>query len=409
MKRYEDFITSHGAVATRSIAEADIILIDTCAFNKERERISLELIAREQRRARAEARIIVCGCLAGINPQVLQQTFRGHFFSPKDEAQLAVILGVEGEEDRFLTPSDVRGRHLGDEDFFTGGSEYSRWLVRVGSLLHRIDHHLPLDRVPVIGKLLSSSQGINRHAYAITISQGCLGNCSFCVIPNAKGRTRSLSVGMIVDRVRQVAEQGTRHIALVSEDTGAYGCDIGTNLMDLLEKIHEIPADLKLHTPWFDPRWLDRYFRELMHFFALGKIVYFQAPLQSASSTVLARMRRAYQAEAVLPLLREIRRAHPSLAIGSQFIAGFPGETEEEFEATRALLTEYLFDHVYVFEFSNRPGAETEKMQDHLPPPLIEARAAKLRRTWRTTRVKALFGYRSHPCYDNGREITSLD
>lgn len=383
IKRYEDFCLFQGSAATRNIKEADIVLVDTCAVNKQREDMSLEMVKRSEMTAKEGAKVIVCGCLSGINPQRLQEHFKGEFFSPKNEDQLAKILGIDEEDAKFLDRFNVRGRFMGGTDY-TDLSWQLKFFIRLCTLLHVTDNRFPLQWVPYVGRLLDCTQAANSKAYAMNISQGCLGNCTFCVIPMSKGRTVSLPLSLIVEKIQSVLELGVKRIILTSEDTGAYGADMGATIIDLLKHIHKIQGNFKLYINFFDPRWLRLYGDELIEIAKEGRLSYLQLPLQSASNSVLKRMKRAYLIEQVLPKIVELKTKAPKVSLATQFIAGFPGETKEEFEETRSLVRKRIFHRTDVFDFSDRPGAETEGMPDHLPTEVISERVLILQKELRS-------------------------
>lgn len=385
LSRYEEFILSHGATSAGKAAEADIVLVDTCAFNREKEQQSLQVIDDNKKAARSDAKVIVTGCLAGINPQKLRENFDGDFFSPKNEEQLAYILCLDDEENQFLTLSDPRGRFMGGDNW-VGSRLYMKWIVGTATFLHKLDNKLGLRWIPVLKHLLAASQAANPQTYAVTISQGCLGQCAFCVIPMAKGRTTSMPMGLIVDKIRGVVESGVQKIILSSEDIGAYGHDIGTSFTTLLKKINEIPGDFKLYLHFFDPRWLTSMQDDLVEIVAGGKVAYMQLPLQSGSNRVLGLMRRAYRIEPVLKVVERLKAAAPRMTIGTQLIAGFPTETAADHAETKNILRRGLFDWVEVFEFSHRPGAATEKIPDHLPGETVAKRAKEIRSYWKRAR-----------------------
>ncbi len=387
LTKYEEFILKQGYDLTPDPSQADVILIDTCGANLDKEDQSIDLIRKSQASAKPDVQIIVSGCLAGINPKRIEENFNGQYFSPKNEKQLALILGVDPEEAKFLNPLEVRGGFMGG-DSYTGSSPFFRFALKSLTTAHQINNTIPLTNVPLIGKFLDCTQGANSKAYAITISQGCLGNCSFCVIPQAKGKTQSIPMVAIIEKIKEVVNQGVKKIILTSEDTGAYGKDIGTTFVDLLRRIHEIDGDFSIHIHFFDPRWLRPYGKELLEILAKGKVRYLQAPIQSGSNAMLGQMRRVYQVEQVLPYIQEFRKKLPNLALSTQIIAGFPGETEEDFQLTRNLLRLNLFHWVQIFDYSERPGAATEKIPNHHSMDTIKKRAAILSRDWKLARFK---------------------
>lgn len=385
VQHYANFMIAHGCELTIDPAQADYHLIDTCGVNHSKEQLSFDIIKKSESAAKEGAQLLVCGCLAGMNPKMIKDQFNAaSLFSPKNEKQLAIILGLDEEEAKFLSPlSDVRGRFLGGDDYLYAGTGLQYKLMMKGvTLLQKLNNNISLSQVPLLGKVINSTYAANPEVYAITISQGCLGNCSFCIIPMAKGKTQSLPMGMIVNKIRTMTKEGVKKIALTSEDTGAYGKDNDTTIIKLLDKIHEMPEYFDLYINFFDPRWLRSYGKELAEIIEKGRIRYLQFPIQSGSDSVLKRMRRAYQMQYVLPYLRDYRKRFPSLTMATQIIAGFPGETEDEFKCTRDVLQENIFDFVEVFEYSNRPGSEAEKMPDHLTDGLINKRVRQLKKAW---------------------------
>jgi threonylcarbamoyladenosine tRNA methylthiotransferase MtaB len=210
---------------------------------------------------------------------------------------------------------------------------------------------------------------------------------------------------LIVEKVAHQVKSGTKHILLTSEDVGAYGSDIKISIIDLLKKIHEIEGDFNLYINFFDPRWLKLHGQALVEILKLGKIKYLQIPLQSGSDSVLNRMRRAYLLKDAIPTIAEIRSQCPSLALTTQMITGFPGETDEEFEATRRVVESDLFDHSDVFPFSLRTGSAAASLPDHLETPVIEKRARLLRKSASASKWRLMLGLGKSPTKQSTRLV----
>lgn len=414
-QRYVDFILSHGYEKTKNPNEADVVLIDTCASTQKQEDASFDLIQQEQGKVREDAKVVVCGCLPAINPKKFQERWRGDYFTPSNQFMLARILGIDREEEKFLTPYENPGRFMGAEDakavVLHSHIHLARFLARGLLELHRLNNKFCrglFERLKLTRRLFWISQQCNARNYTINVSQGCVGSCTFCVIPKAKGRTRSLPLGLIIEKLREKVEAGVRHFTLSSDDSGAYGIDIGTNIVELLKKVHEIPGDFSMSINCFDPRWLKSRGEGMKEIFAMGKVKYIQIALQSGSDPVLRRMRRAYQIDEALATLWDFRRSFPNLIMGTQLIAGFPGETDDDFAASRCIIEEDLFDHIFVFDFCHRPGAETEGMDGHLPEAIITKRARQLRRAWMWSNLRIQLGLRRRPPPPKNNFVTLL-
>jgi tRNA A37 methylthiotransferase MiaB len=184
----------------------------------------------------------------------------------------------------------------------------------------------------------------------------------------------------IVETFRKGLAEGHKRFILTADDTGAYGQDIGTDLPSLLEQILAIDGDYKLNIYHLEPNWLIKYFDFFKKVFSSGKIDVIFAPIQSGSDTILKAMRRPYKVDDYLHCIRELRKELPSLKIWNQFIVGFPGETEEDFNGSLRVLDEVSFNVVQAFEYSDRPGTSATKMDGHISPEVMKKRMKKINR-----------------------------
>jgi tRNA A37 methylthiotransferase MiaB len=392
---YRDFLVRHGARKVDDVAEADIILIDTCAYSAASEARSIANIGYQQKHARADAKVIVTGCLAAINPGSIKSVFAGEMFSPKNQEQLGKIFGIgEQTAKEFFKPTELRSgfteprKHEPVRNWVY--AHHSFW-INLASALHAINNRVPVERVAAVQRVLARSQYFNPRAYNIAISQGCIGNCSFCAIPFAKGRTRSVQLGAIIDKIKEMAAAGVKDFILTSEDSGAYGIDIGITIVTLLEQINRLEEDVRIHIAFFDPRWLKKYETGLLRALESGRIKYLQMPMQSGSDPILRAMRRGYQVEHAAPVIRKIRTTFPELCVTSQFIAGFPGETEDDFRGSMALVESEYFDFAQGFPFEDRPGTATNDMTNHLPVEVRAARAKEINDFYHRKSIRLFF------------------
>ncbi|MGD0294121.1 MAG: MiaB/RimO family radical SAM methylthiotransferase [Terracidiphilus sp.] len=213
----------------------------------------------------------------------------------------------------------------------------------------------------------------------IKIAEGCDHPCSFCVIPNLRGKFRSRRFESVVAEARQLVARGTSEITLIGQDTTFYGEDLGLKdgLATLLDTLARIP-----HLRWlrFLYAYPNRITTKLLETIARHDNIckYLDLPLQHASPDVLKRMKRGGSAEIFLKTLEKVRAAIPGVALRTSFIVGFPGETSSDFEILQEFIKEAKFDWLGVFNYSDEEGSGAFSLDGKLPHRTIEARRRKL-------------------------------
>jgi threonylcarbamoyladenosine tRNA methylthiotransferase MtaB len=214
----------------------------------------------------------------------------------------------------------------------------------------------------------------------LKIQDGCDSRCSFCVIPQVRGRSRSLAPGRVVEEIRKLTENGAREIVLSGIDLGSYGRDLKprAELGELLRRIVEETLIERLRVSSIEPMDVTE---DLISLFAASERMarHFHMPLQSGSDRILAAMHRWYRAEHYARHAELVREWLPEAGIGADVIAGFPGETDEDHRATLALIDRLPLAYLHVFSFSPRPGTPAAEMRDHVPAAVIAKRARQLR------------------------------
>ena len=220
---------------------------------------------------------------------------------------------------------------------------------------------------------------LNENAIAIvSISEGCLGNCSYCATKIARGRLRSFSIEKIVEEVKRVVEMGYREIQLTSQDTGAYGKDKGYRLPDLLEKIAEIEGDFRVRVGMMNPQHAMEILDDLIEAFKSEKIYKFlHLPVQSGDNKILMDMRRNHTVEDFEEVVRAFRKAFDDVLLSTDVIVGFPTESEESFEKTVELVKRVRPDIVNITRFSPREGTLAAKLKD-IPDWIKKERSRRL-------------------------------
>ena len=302
--------------------EADILVVNTCSFIEPARKESIETILEmaEHKKFGATQKLIVAGCLVERYREQIQQ-------------------------------------EIPEVDAVVGTNELEQILEACrGTLAGR----LPVLEPYLYHELTPRLTATPRHYAYIKIAEGCDHPCSFCIIPQLRGRFRSRRFESVVREAEQLTAAGARELILIGQDTTSYGEDLG--LRDGLPMLLERLAGLD------DVGWVrflyvypNRVSQKLIDTVAAQpKLVpYFDIPLQHASAAVLKRMRRGSHGDAFLKLLGRIRAAMPEVALRTSFIVGFPGETEKDFETLCDFVRAARFDHVGVFTYSDEETSQS--------------------------------------------------
>jgi ribosomal protein S12 methylthiotransferase len=253
--------------------------------------------------------------------------------------------------------------------------------------------HLPKPHDPYTDLVPPSFSSIGikltpRHYAYLKISEGCNHRCTFCIIPSLRGDLVSRPVGEVMQEAENLVKSGVRELLVISQDTSAYGVDVKyrtgfwggrplkSRMNDLVTALGELGAWVRLHYVYPYP-----HVDEVIPLMAEGKILpYIDVPFQHASPRILKLMKRPASGEDNLERVRAWRAICPEITIRSTFIAGFPGETEAEFEELLAFLEAAELDRVGCFAYSPVEGAKANELQDALPGEVREERRARLMR-----------------------------
>ncbi|ACO73287.1 MiaB [Laribacter hongkongensis HLHK9] len=322
-------------VKTDSPDDADIILFNTCSVReKAQEKVFSDLgRVRPLKEARPDLIIGVGGCVASQEGDTIvkRAPYVDVVFGPQTLHRLPQLISQRRE---------------------SGAAQVDISFPEI----EKFDH-LPPARV----------EGA---AAFVSVMEGCSKYCTFCVVPYTRGEEVSRPLNDVLTEVAGLAQQGVKEITLLGQNVNAYrGAMADGEIADfacLLECVHEIPGVERIrfttsHPREFTPRIIDCYAR-------LPKLVsHLHLPVQSGADRVLAAMKRGYTALEYKSIIRKLRAIRPDLCLSSDFIVGFPGETDEDFEKTRKLVEELEFDASFVFIYSPRPGTPAADLPDDTP------------------------------------------
>ena len=343
---------SHGYELTAEESEADLLLLNTCSVReKAQEKVFHQLGRWRQLKARKPAvKIAVGGCVASQEGAAISQRapYVDLVFGPQTLHRLPEMLDQ----------SDTAAKAVVDVSF----PEIEKF-----------------DRLP--------APSVDGPAAFVSIMEGCSKYCTFCVVPYTRGEEVSRPVLDVLREVQQLAAKGVREVNLLGQNVNAYRGALGNSapggegedgsrvadLAYLLTVIAQIEGIARLryttsHPAHFSDSLIDVYGE-------LPQLVdHLHLPVQSGSDRVLARMKRGYSALEYKSRIRRLRRIRPNISLSSDFIVGFPGETDEDFAATLALVAEVGFDHSFSFIYSARPGTPAADLPDETPMAVKKAR-----------------------------------
>jgi len=325
----------------RAAGLEDAVIVNTCAVTAEAERQARQAI-RRARREHPDARLIVTGCAAQIDPD--------------SYAAMAEVDQVLGNEEK-----------LRAESFMPGAGARER--VRVDDIMSVTE---------TAAHLIEGFEG--RARAFVQVQQGCDHRCTFCIIPFGRGNSRSVPLGAVTAQVRKLVEGGIHEVVLSGVDLTSYGGDLpgapslGQMARRLLAAVPELP---RLRLSSVDAVELDG---DLLRLIAEEPrlMPHLHLSLQSGDDVILKRMKRRHARADAISLCDDVRRLRPDVVFGADLIAGFPTETEAAFESTLALVSDCGLTYLHVFPYSPRPGTPAARMPQ-VPGQVRKARAARLR------------------------------
>jgi len=281
--------------------EADIVIVNTCTVTK---RTELNVLKRIKELKEQGKEVVVAGCMAAAQPEL--------------------VKSILGEDVPMVTPLDIRD-----------------------------SEELDFDGVIAV----------------IPIAMGCVGRCTYCIVKQARGDLRSYAPDKLCKAVKSAVDRDAKEIRITAQDCSAYGWDgLGINypkLPELLELLTAVEGDFRIRVGMMNPSTVIRILDELLDAFESEKIFnFFHVPVQSGSDKVLRDMRRNYKAADFDEIVKTIRKRFKYSTISTDFIVGFPSETEDDFGASLNLLKTVKPEKVNITRFSPRPGTEASKQKD---------------------------------------------
>ncbi len=362
------YLEQMGYQHTKEAANADIVLLNTCSVRaKPEEKVWSELgRLKEAKEQRPEMIIGVCGCMAQVEAKALKQR----------APHINLIVGTGNIS---AIPSLVRRLKGGEQDIeaIEPLSHKSKPLTKI--TLTALD--LPARKGAIVtdipARKVERTPKLKAH---VPIMYGCDKFCTFCIVPYTRGRERSRPTTEILTEIEGLARNGTKEITLLGQTVNSYGKNLAEGRVPfaaLLEQIDAIPGLRRIRFTSPYPR---DFTDELIAAIArLGKVCkHVHLPLQVGDDDLLKEMHRGYTTAQYYEIVRKLREQVPGIAISTDIMLGYPGETEEQFRNTLAMVEAIRFDFAYMFAYSPRPNTKAAERTDQLPQPLKMARLNEL-------------------------------
>lgn len=336
-------LQQRGYVPTQTADEADVLIVNTCGFLQAAREESLATLTELGRHKRPGQLLIAAGCLSERYGQQLAD----------EVPALDGIIGTQQWARIAEFVETLRNRR-----------EEERWRAYV----------MPPDKRNHVAD--SVVRRAESHTAYLKIADGCSAPCAFCTIPSFKGPQRSKRPGAVIREAQELVAQGVQEIVLVAQDLTAYGRDWGDpdGLPGLLEMlVREVPEIHWLRLMYAYPGHVtDRLIEVMVRHEAI--LHYLDIPLQHGHPAVLKRMRRPHKLDRIYRLFEKLRAAMPDICLRTTFIVGYPGETEEEFQALLDFMSAVQFDKVGVFTYSREPGTPAAELPDQVPEEVKQER-----------------------------------
>lgn len=359
-------LVKRGHSITTDIDKADAVIINTCTVRYDTQQKMVKRISYlRQYCLEKKKKLIIAGCMAKAQPYLISKIApEASLISPQNVTKIWIavetsdkIILLNGERDRGYLGSCIEG-----------------------------------------------------HVAIVPIQEGCFGNCSFCIVKNARRSVTSYPIKLIIDTVKKLVKNGAKEVEITGQDTGVYGVDLYGKPMlpKLLNELIDMKEDFMIRIGMINPDTVKNILDELIDVMKEQKIYKFiHIPVQSGSNNVLKIMRRNYKVEDFIEIVKEFRRKIPGILIATDIIIGHPGETEHDFEETLNLIKKLEIERVHVAQYSIRPNTLSAKLPQVDTREkkkrmlriikVIEEVGKKVNSRYVGTRVKALLIERTYP------------
>ena len=338
--------------------KADVYVINTCSVTNMADRKSRQMLHRAKK-MNPDAAVVAAGCYVQTKEEEAKQ-------------DLAIDILIGNNQKNELV-------HRLDEFFAEREEADAENAEKESDTNHqnKVEAVVDINHEPQCFEEMSLTKTAEHTRAFVKVQDGCNQFCSYCIIPYARGRVRSRNIESVLKEIRGLAKMGYQEVALAGIHLSSYGVDCEESLLHLIQEIHKIDGIRRIRLGSLEPQIVTEEFaRELS---SLEKICpHFHLSLQSGCDATLKRMNRKYTVAQYEEGCRLLRKYFTHPAITTDVIVGFPGETEEEFETTKAFLEKIHFYEMHIFKYSKRQGTRAAVMENQVPEEIKTKRSAEL-------------------------------
>jgi threonylcarbamoyladenosine tRNA methylthiotransferase CDKAL1 len=364
---YHNYFEENNWVPTDKPENADLIIVVTCGVTNRKMEQSIQKINQLEKRLSPHSFLVVAGCIPKIMGDSLKERIGSQAIiapSPRD---------VESLIKRDISLDEIHANFV----------RYKFMRVRMKAVLSMRKIFLTLDKLHLplpgyIPRVMDAYE--DPRWFYINIASGCLHNCAFCAIKKAKGNVKSRSMDIIINEFEAGISAGHKKVVLAGDDTGAYGQDIGTNIIDLLERLVQIPGDYQIYIRNLEPTWLLKFFDKFIEIVKSRKVRAVTVPIQTGNDKVLRAMKRGHKIQPLIERLQQLNRETPYLLLLTHFMVGLPGEDKKAFKDTLNVLKEVRFEGIAPDRFYPHPATLAAQM---------DGQVSELTKMWRNAVLTA--------------------
>lgn len=310
--------------------DADVYIINTCTVTNMADRKSRQMLHRAKKK-NPDAVVVACGCYVQAKQDEIDESIDIVVGNNRKKNIVEILAEYEASKEKQTVQKEV----------------------------------IDINHTDEYEELHLTKTAEHTRAY-IKVQDGCNQFCSYCIIPFARGRVRSRSYDSVIAEVKKLAEGGYKEVVLTGIHLSSYGVDTGENLLSLIQGVHEVSGIERIRLGSLEPRIITEEFVQ-----AIAKLPkmchHFHLSLQSGCDETLRRMNRRYTAEEYMDGCKLLRKYFDHPALTTDVIVGFPGETQEEFAASKAFVDQVDFYETHVFKYSKRQGTKAAAMENQIP------------------------------------------